>query len=363
MPTGLGFLVGLRDGSSGRCPLVAARMLDCLPCLRHFVLILRAIKRCLPRRVTDAFGLSVGAINFTLSTRGVGVREVLDLVGRASASCASFVRLLGGNRSRVSFPMRIGGRTCAIVGGVTKPVREGGGELVVEVYTMVLSLVVLANNVIRVMVGSGGTAASNNSGSRDSATSDALVARPIVRLSRATACCTSVRVRGCNAIAMGLSRSTTPIAMSGFVGLTRGNFCGKLAFRHVVRNFVVRNNSPGNGNANNGASTLKGRVGVINRFRGGNCRGALSRATNTVSVTHTARCSATSSRFFVIRASSCMSDLSKRCTTFNYMDRNVSVIGGVYRTRCAVSRGRAVTTTRRPIVGLVAVEARARRDW
>lgn len=164
-------------------------------------------------------------------------------------------------------------------------------------------------------------------------------------------CATVVSIGSCNGVRIRLCRRLTPVAIGGFISLTGSNFCSNLAFREVVANFVVRNNSPGNSNANNDG----GAVG--NRFTRGNIRGGLSRAENIVSVTHSGSPSDTDSRFFVIRTSDAC--LSNRCTTFNGMAGNVSVISGVYGSAPIASSGNAIRGGGRPIVGSVGV----RRGW
>lgn len=139
------------------------------------------------------------------------------------------------------------------------------------------------------------------------------------------------RVRGKGVVGTRLCPRVTPGAMGGFLDLMGGNCCSNLAFRHMVCNFVVRNNYPRNANVNNP------KCSVGNRFTIGNFRGGLGRARNILSVTHSVVPSSTNSRFFVVRGGT--PRLSNRCTTFNGMVRNVSIIGRVTRYSASCSSG------------------------
>ncbi len=129
------------------------------------------------------------------------------------------------------------------------------------------------------------------------------------------------------AFAIRLCPGRTPRAITGFMDLIGGNFCGNLGFREMVSNFITRNNSPGNSNSNSDNGF------VCNRFTRGNFRnGALGRAAKAVSVTEANMDGGdTSSNFFVYCTS--RPDLSKTCTTFNRMVRKVRAIGSFLRVR------------------------------
>ncbi len=160
-------------------------------------------------------------------------------------------------------------------------------------------------------------------------------------------------VRRNNRFVVRLCPRCTPRAIRGFVGLITRNFCSNINFRHVISNFVTRNNSPSN------AKVKNDKRAVVKRFSSGKFpRGALSRREKIVSVTESVGPSDTDSRFFVYCSST--SFLSKRCTTFNGMVRNVRAISNFLS---VPERAGSVNRTTDPGVPVVVRRIAVVRRW
>lgn len=141
-----------------------------------------------------------------------------------------------------------------------------------------------------------------------------------------------IRVRASGkGVGVGLFPSRTPGTIRGFVGRDRSNCCSKIAFRHIVRRFVVRKNSPRKANEN--------KRDVCNRTFRSRFSGRLFRVHNTLSVTGT-NPGAGNDRFFVIRGAELSPDLGKRVRGTNCPRSVVGTCRG--NNAPALSRGRAI---------------------
>lgn len=127
-----------------------------------------------------------------------------------------------------------------------------------------------------------------------------------------------------NGVRLRLSGRGTPISIRGFISCIGDNFCGGAAFRHIVPNFVVRNNN----------FARRVRRGGPGPPVGGRTSGNLHGAHNAVTVTHATSGSDTADRFFVGITSGTFLSRNRHsfnCTMFNGIIGNVSITSGVSR--------------------------------
>lgn len=355
IPYNRNFRIAGDQTTSGNESGGVAGILDRLPELQRFILVLHTAGEYLPEQIASTFKFDMKTVGMALDAEKENIERIARRAGESGPSYEAVVEQIRQEEKETAVPAAVDAHAAAVIDGIASPVEKKKKKRMTRIGIIALILCLCIAGGIWLAfrpsdtedAGAGDSSASDTESTGDSSDSADTTYTPEA-LDAELTYYADIEIADYGTVTVQLDQAAAPITAANFVSLAQSGFYDGLTFHRIIEGFVMQGGDP-NGDGTGGSENT-----IVGEFTDNGYENDLSHTRGAVSMARSGDdYNSASSQFFIVQEDS--TDLDGQYAVFGYVTEGMDVVDAVCEAAEPVDSNGTIEADAQPVITSVTI--------
>ena len=334
IPQNRNFLINGEKGTSTGSENISIDILNLLPPLQRFILVLRIVGEYLPEQIGGMFKFDTKTVAFALEAEQTNIERVVRRSGENKNTYEWICGFLRDGETNVKVPASVDERISAVIDGIATPIEKKKKKQFTLIGVVALAVCVLVIGIIALATREPATTTSTGDDTTISGTEDTsdisgstVISEPVIDLDEALTYYADIEIADYGTITVALDPDAAPVTVANFINLAQNSFYDGLTFHRIMEGFMMQGGCPNGDGYGSNTDEDGNEINIVGEFTNNGYENSLSHTRGAISMARSDAYDSASSQFFIVHEDSDF--LDGDYAVFGYVTEGLEVVDAV----------------------------------
>lgn len=356
IPQGRNFLISASQDHP-QIPEGAIRdILNLLPPLQRFILVLRNAGEYLPEQIASTFKFDMKTVGLALEAEQSNVERVSGRSVMNKQTYDLILRAIRDGEKSVDVPDDVDKSIASVIDTIASPLEKKRKKKIARISRISLAVIAVTALIVLIIFTAGKKATSSDGDSSSTVdttsttdTDSSVVTSPVIDLDEDTTYYADIEIVDYGTVTVKLDQSAAPVTVANFINLSQNGFYDGLTFHRIIEGFMMQGGDP-NGDGTGGSDT-----DIVGEFTDNGYENNLSHTRGAISMARSSgNNDSASSQFFIVQEDSSAS-LDGQYAVFGYVTEGMDVVDAICEAAEPTDDNGTIEASAQPVITSVAI--------
>lgn len=335
-------------------------LLQALPPLSRFLLVLHTVGGYTPQQLATAFKLDAKTVSMALEAQRTNVERLVRHSQRPDTTWEEFLEALQQEEHRTSVPDTVDRAAHTAIDAIASPLerRRKKKAILCSAVAVVLCAALVGGTVAiahstseeapaATATSSDDTTSDENTSTTETSSDETADTYTPAALEEGVTYTAQIEVENYGAITVELDQEAAPISCANFVELANSGFYNGLTFHRIIEGFMMQGGDP-NGDGSGGSEN-----NIVGEFSNNGYENNLSHTRGAISMARSSDYNSASSQFFIVQEDS--TDLDGDYAVFGYVTDGMDVVDAICEAAQPTDDNGTISAEDQPVITSITI--------